>query len=84
MLEPAANIKTLLIEEGCSPINCFHGVIAKRSVCQQLKSSVRNIMTTLIPTLWRLSKLIFDFYDLSRSIERLSNTGFSFSHSKAF
>ena len=28
MLEPVANIKTLLIEGICSPINCCHRVIA--------------------------------------------------------
>ena len=29
MLEPVANIKTLLIEGSCSSINSFHRVIAK-------------------------------------------------------
>ena len=37
MLEPVANIKTLLLEGGCSPINHCHRVIAKQSLCQQLK-----------------------------------------------
>ena len=36
----------------CSPINCFHSIIAKRSLCQQLKSSMGDIMTSLIPTMW--------------------------------
>ena len=48
--EPVANIKTLLIEGSCSPINCYHRVIAKRSLCHQLKSS-RDIMASLNPTM---------------------------------
>ena len=48
VLEPIANIKTLLLERNCSPINCCHRVIAKRSLCQQLKSSMGDIFTSLI------------------------------------
>ena len=36
------NIKTLLIEGSCSPVNCFHRVISELSLCQQLKSCMRH------------------------------------------
>ena len=48
MLAPVANIKTLLIEGSCSPTNGYR-VIAKRSLCQQLKRPMGDIM---IPTMW--------------------------------
>ena len=45
MLQPVANVKTLLIEGSCSPVNCCHyGGIAERSLRQQLKSSMGDIM----------------------------------------
>ena len=78
MLEPVANIKTLLIEGSCSLINCFHRVIANQSLCQQLKSSMGDIVTSLIPTMWLFINL-FQIDGLSRSVVRLSNTEFSFS-----
>ena len=77
MLEPVANIKTLLIEGSCSPINCFHRVIAKQSLCQQLKSSMGDIVTSLILTMWLFLHL-FQINGLSRSVVRLSNTNFYF------
>ena len=40
MLETVANVKTLLIEGSCSPIYCCHRVIAERSLCQHLESSM--------------------------------------------
>ena len=52
MLEPAGNIKTLLIERSCSPVNCCHRVIAKPSLCQQSQISTEDSMTSLIPTMW--------------------------------
>ena len=52
MLEHVANIKTLLKEGSCPPVYCCHRVIADRSLCQQLRSSVTDIMTSLIPTMW--------------------------------
>ena len=52
MLEPIANIKILLIELSCLPINCFHRVIVKRSWCQQFNISVGDIITSLLPTMW--------------------------------
>ena len=59
----------LLIEGGCSPINICHRVIA---------SSLEDIMTSLLTTLWPFLNLI-QIYGLSRSIVRLSYTEFSFS-----
>ena len=50
--DSVANIKTLLIEESCLPINWCHRVTTDRSLCQQLKSSMRGIMTSLIPLMW--------------------------------
>ena len=63
MVEPIANIKTLLIEGSWPPIDC-HRVIAKRSLCQQLRSSMGDIMTSLIATIMAVSKLISDLIAL--------------------
>ena len=52
MLEPFANIKTLLLEGGCAQIKCFNRVISKRSLCQQLKCSMGDIMNSLSLTMW--------------------------------
>ena len=37
MLEPVANIKTVLIEGICSPVNCFHSDIAGQNVVSTVK-----------------------------------------------
>ena len=55
-----------------SPIICCHRVIAKRRLFEQLKSSIGDIMTSLIPTCGRFLTS-FRFDGLSRSIVRLSN-----------
>ena len=44
MLAPVANVKTLLVEKSCSPLNCCHRIIAEQSLCQQLKSSMENLV----------------------------------------
>ena len=56
MLEPVANIKTLLIEESC----------LSKNQCQQLKSSMGDIMISLIHTMILFLNL---FSDLMASIE---------------
>ena len=66
MLENIANIKILLIEESCSPVNCCHRVIALRSLCQQLKSSMGDIMTLLILIMWPFLNIFKVWWPQSR------------------
>ena len=49
---PVANIKTVLIEGSCSPVNCCHKAITEQSLYQQVKSSLGDVMILLMPTMW--------------------------------
>ena len=60
MLEPVANIKPLVKEESCPPVNCRHRVIAERSVCQQLKKLYERHYGLVDPYNVVVSKLISD------------------------
>ena len=62
MLESVANIKTLLMKGGCSSINCCHHVIAERSLCEQLKSSVGDILVD--PNSMAFKYGIFNYNDI--------------------
>ena len=59
MLEPVANIKTLMIEGSGSPVHCCHKVTTERSLCQHLKVSMEDFMI-FDPCNLAVSELISD------------------------
>ena len=69
MLQLVSNIKTLLIE-----VRIIVKSYRRAKLVPKLKSSMGDIMTSLIPTIWSFLNP-FRFDGISRSIVRLSNTG---------
>ena len=71
MLEPVANIKTLLIEGSCSPITWFTWLSQNEACVKRLKNSMGDIMTSLIPTHMSVSKLISEYIHSKAFIYRI-------------